>query len=422
MMQVEVDAITLRVIVNAEYPNRYSVKLSSPFINEIRFDDIDIYDRLKSLSPEVRRRVEEYMPLALKASISTTLAARLLQDLKVTGDYALRILLGGESADGRVFRFRQFFRRVLVEAPRTHVPVLTVISPVDIPIEIMTALNIGPGAGIVFHRMAGAPIGAIQLAARDCFTGFNFAVRRVESARPTERTLTRDSHGQISLSLYWYHKLNKSDDLREYLGTHQDLHVAAPRPLPGQSGDSAKYDVAQSLVEHVSDGTGIVKIWCHCRTDSVSSLTHKLVLAARRPLLPSREIGVTVESLYSAQEVNAPQADLNESRTGPLAYISACQAANSMHHSPATIPQAFIDAGYRTVIAPQVSIGADSAYAMAKAFFERLSRPGLGATVGSALVDARNSIMQAGNPVGLLYVCYGEPSLTWAGRMRTESY
>jgi CHAT domain len=113
--------------------------------------------------------------------------------------------------------------------------------------------------------------------------------------------------------------------------------------------------------------------------------------------------------------------DLNDARRyrhtttadGPLAVLSACGTADHAHDAPSTIPQTLLDAGYRAVIAPLVSINVPSAMEIATSFFEGISRA---ETVGESLVLTRVRLLREySNPLAMLYVCYGEVSCTSTG-------
>lgn len=100
---------------------------------------------------------------------------------------------------------------------------------------------------------------------------------------------------------------------------------------------------------------------------------------------------------------------------GPLAVLSSCHGANEQFESPIRIPEKFQEAGYRAVIAPLMTINIPSAVEISGRLFELLEE---NMPIGHALVLARRWMLERyGNPLGLLYVGFGEMSLRIASEV-----
>jgi hypothetical protein len=97
-------------------------------------------------------------------------------------------------------------------------------------------------------------------------------------------------------------------------------------------------------------------------------------------------------------------------RRAPLVILNACETGPSMALPHVTLQDAMFQLGARGVVVTEVSVWVQLGHEVATRLIERLAR-------GEAISDALTAIrreLYAGrkNPLGLLYVYYGDPAAT----------
>ncbi len=94
----------------------------------------------------------------------------------------------------------------------------------------------------------------------------------------------------------------------------------------------------------------------------------------------------------------------------PLVLLNACGAARVRAADFSSFPLWFLENGYRGFVGAEVDVPDALAAEYAKRLYDELLS---GQTLGAAVVRARVRLFrELGNPLGLLYVMYGDPLLT----------
>jgi CHAT domain-containing protein len=94
----------------------------------------------------------------------------------------------------------------------------------------------------------------------------------------------------------------------------------------------------------------------------------------------------------------------------PLVFLNACGSAHKDPRRVYSWPEWFLQTGHCAVIGPETLVPDDAAAQYACFFYEALFSQ---RTAGEALVLARRELLhQYGNPLGLLYVLYGDSSVS----------
>lgn len=407
------DALTI-ILNNVDRDSdTYSLSLQSPYLSDVEtIDQVGGYSELEKLAA-LRDSLEiDTAEGRLKCNLSPARAVELLEDLRELGSVAFLSLIGGESYRGRRQRIQRYVEKVLANIPMGSTPVLALSSPVDLPIDLMTILDSGtnfdPGSGTVDYQGE-----RLAIQATNCFIGFRFAVRKISARHTAPIDFSLASTGGLTMVYpYWHRGLDYINEELQRLRAVPWFDVVDPMPdraIAKQSHPERK--LARRLVEHVDGGAGVVHFTCHCDSGSrTPPLERRLVLAARDNFRLYK-VSIAVRNIQAAsiymKEHAAP--------LGPLAFLSACAAADVSYDSPVSIPEALLYCGYRSVIAPLVSVHVELALEMATLFYAGLSN--VPSTVGQALVDARFALLRSHrNPLGLLYGCYGDSRIGRRGQ------
>jgi hypothetical protein len=112
-----------------------------------------------------------------------------------------------------------------------------------------------------------------------------------------------------------------------------------------------------------------VHVIAHCLSKEDSSYEHRFVFGGKG-FRARHQVEVTVKSM----DLEARYTSQPDVPDGPLAFLSACGAADIEYKSPSTIPSTPLDAGYRAVVAPLVTLHHEPAREVAHLFFDELSR------------------------------------------------
>ena len=301
---------------------------------------------------------------------------------------------------------QRFFLDVLRQAPALPTPILTLISPFDVPLELLPILDEG-------SSFSAPDAMELEKQAKRCFLGLQFAVRRfrlVDNAVPADLHLRRKGTGrdqQVSVAPYWYEGLKRVKEEVSMLDSLSHYKTSIPEPSRDLLAVPGPEDrIAKMFVLGRQGKEEIVHVTAHCNAPAeISPLEHRIVLGAKvwwgiRMQEVSLSVGALAEAVRPLPGRDTPD--------GPLAFISACGAANFRFDSPASIPDALLSCGYRAVVSSMVSLHVDPAFAMARAFYSELCK----ATVGGALVEASSKMIREHcNPIGLTYLCLGESRL-----------
>jgi CHAT domain-containing protein len=340
-------------------------------------------------------------------------AGFLLNLLREKGSSALLDMLGRRAArkNGNLSRFRRFLQDASSRGLEASIPSLSVSasgSILDIPLDLMPVFEY---AGDFVTRKRDD----LANAAQDCFLGLRFSVRR--TLEQPERTILLDPDlHRIVVAPYLHADFRAFDQQMRRFGVPPfPFHVR--EALPDANMMKARDYVvrmAKLLVAGGKPKEQIVHVIAHGSVTNGGDYESGL-LFGRKGFTYDDQARIPLSALDAIIAVGQ-QPELPE---GPLGFLSACEAANVSYMSPSTIPETLLDAGYRAVIAPLVPLNVKSASEVAQSFFEWLSTESKrsdGAneflTVGQSLVMARRSLLRTlGNPVALLYFCYGETLL-----------
>lgn len=345
--------------------------------------------------------------LALKQSSSE--CAAILQELQGVGASALRAILGEEGWRSSTQTLRRFLQRELQKSGE-RTPVLWVTSPVDLPVEILPLLP-GP-AEFSFqdgrrHPSAETQLHTLAGEAQQTFLGMRFAIRRVSTATspfPHQflRPMPKSEPARVAFAPFCHMDFERFRRDMEALDALGCYAFQAPQPDRAKLGTrTGPRRLAKMLLEGAVPREEIVHVTAHCRTPPNSPFEHALVFGGRG-FFRKDELPLTMEVLDSVA-LNLPAQEVPD---GPLALLSACGANDVSSDAPTSLPEALLGAGYRAVVAPLVSLHVESARQVALAFFEAVAR---GQTVGKALVKVRRDLLAShGNPLALVYGCYGE--------------
>lgn len=402
------DALTISVCDVDVNSDTFSLSLESPYLaNKERIRGIEHFSSLEKLAALRDSLEQDTAGGRLNCELSPERCVKLLEDFRELGSAAFITFLGGPAYKGRQQRVQRYFKNVFEKAPAGRVHILAVSSPFDLPLDLMTIMDDGedfdPGSGPLQIQA-----GRLAVQASSCFIGFQFAVRKTGlHMEPIERSLV-SADGQTNVFPYWHQNIRSVDEEIERLRKFAHFNVADPMPdVTYAKQEDPGRKLARRLAKHVDEEIDIVHFTCHCDAAAkVPPLEHKLILAARDRFRRFHKVGVAVRNIQGASRYS----DEHDAPVGPLAFLSACAAADMSYESPTSIPSALLDSGYRAVIAPIVSVNFRPALEIAMLFYAALGKDSN--TVGGALVDARTEFLKRFcNPLGLLYSCYGDNRL-----------
>lgn len=116
----------------------------------------------------------------------------------------------------------------------------------------------------------------------------------------------------------------------------------------------------------------------------------------------------TLEDLLN--KVSAEEQDLRYLSAGPLVILNACETGPARNLPHVKLQNAMFQLGAQGVVVTEVSVWISLGHEVATQLIERLGR---GERAGDALTAVRRKLYeQKKNPLGLLYVYYGEPAAT----------
>jgi hypothetical protein len=317
-------------------------------------------------------------------------------------------LLGGNLADGPagMQRLRDLFVEALPDwATHPEVPLVEVEGPsYGFPFELLP----------VFDLEYGGSIDDIETFARR-FLGFSASVRRIpymvtgKAGLPAGQVLRGRP---LPLSFTWYARMDGPHTEHEFLARLAD-HVELNGPWPGPpiTNQQALKALADGLVDPRRRYSGaqlgrevqIHHFACHCDTSPKNPAKYDLELAGD----DGRPRHIRLAALNQAF-INGPK--LEEEPGRPLVFLNACGSAHQDPRAMYSWPKWFLQTRHCAVIGPETLVPDKTAAKYACFFYRALFKQ---RTVGEALVIARRDLLhEFGNPLGLLYVLYGDPAIT----------
>jgi hypothetical protein len=392
-------ASAAKLVVQPGPNDTYLLSLTTPHGSQsVQLHGYATLDKIAGTVRDGLEAIENGGPLSLQRTITD--GALFMSEIYRTGATTMNVLFRG--AGGHKARFTQLLNATIAGAAAGEIPTLDVVCPVDLGLDVMPLLGSTPH----FTSSNGT---ALLTDARSCFTGLEFEIRNdgtLETRLPNNVLFRRNTRDRVALAPFWHEGVRRVNEEVDLLRDLAYCDVANPQPDLALSKMARGGERLAEMLVHGQDlDEGIVHITGHCKAPKDTPIVnHRLVLGAKTKLRRIKSVNVTVGAINVATTTR-PQ-PLND---GPLAFVSACSAADIEFHAPTSIPQALLDGGYRAVIGPQVPINVDAALAAAAVFYKVL---GDNDTVGAALVRMRRYLIEEWhNPVGLAYKCYGDSRL-----------
>ncbi len=291
-------------------------------------------------------------------------------------------------------------------APDESVPTVEVLCHDDtLPLELLPVFDFGalPQPG-TYDDLARA-------AAR--FLGFSTAVRRVVPAPASGDHVLRNDP-TLPVQFLRYRQLSGPGEEERFLATLHD-YVRLEGPWPVAHDEPAfRTALTRALYDGVSLDGGLATeppvqvqhFACHCDTtaelDDDYTLTMSTRLGGRRQVSFGELRQAYYERFFS---------DRGRSRQRAVIVLNACGSSRMNPLTAFSFPRWFLNHGHRAFIGTETDIPDAVAARFATAFYRRLlesRRP-----LGKAIVRARWDLLRDfRNPLGLLYVVYGDADLT----------
>jgi len=118
---------------------------------------------------------------------------------------------------------------------------------------------------------------------------------------------------------------------------------------------------------------------------------------------------VRIDDLHYALGGTRQVTGIHPPRERPLVFLNACGTSQITTRGVAALPRTFRENGNLGFIGTETKVPDAFAYPFSRSFYEALVHEGDG--VGLALHRARDRALEAANPLGLLYLFYGNPDL-----------
>jgi hypothetical protein len=309
------------------------------------------------------------------------------------GNSLLMDLVGPNVAGGPLDKIRTFFSQVRTAFGGGTLR-LEMKSPIDLPIEIIPVRAGRPD----FHSLRGDELLA---KATSYFLGLQFAISRIlpsSQVLPQSLMLQSGPSGKVTIAPFAHRDFVSIRKLHaEFHASESGRYTVLPL-LPDEKNESdLNVDRFADLLMQAGSNA-IVSIAAHGIVDGRAANDVGLLFWGK----PARDV-VTVGHLNASMAALPPRAEVP---TGPLGILNCCGIAHRPFDAPSNVVDAFVRAGYRSVLAPVVPINIPMA-----ANFTRLVLTELLAdetTLEDALLRSRRALIRDwSNPVGLLYVAYG---------------
>lgn len=233
------------------------------------------------------------------------------------------------------------------------------------------------------------------------FIAFSFYIKRYEDRWVESKKHNTDSE---SLSIkYFCHDEFKCE--RSFFSLLSKEIIDLKGPWPSDVNVYSKYEFEQEFTKHIQENTKNFKsedssldiiqhFTCHGEIDQKSQLDSKLTFG--------NNISVSLNALGGKEFVNV--------EATPIIVFHACQSGEKTLGF--SFPDIFMNTEHfsaRAYVGPQVEISGTFVQEFSKIFYKRLLE---GFTIGEALLKAKRFFIEAfNNPLGLLYIFYGDPEI-----------
>jgi CHAT domain len=324
----------------------------------------------------------------------------------------IAFMLAGESTD----RLDEIRARFIKAWPQWHHP--TDVVPVieirghdqEFPFELLPLFDATPVVDFANYAEAED---AIQR-----FLGFGVAMRRTIGEEVQAADL--EATPQLPLQFLRY-EMDGTVTEGSYFGECLNrIALEGPWPKPDiETKDvrerliDALYDPMKTLTGEMRDGppVQIQHFACHCETSSGTDTGYALILggpdAGRRSITLGR---IRTGFRVRRQQLGA----IADAR--PLIVANACGSSKIDKETRRSFPRWFLNNRHRGFLGTETDVPDEVAAAFAERLYTSLLNDH---PLGEAVVLARRQLMaERCNPLGLLYVLYGDPGLVIANRLR----
>lgn len=365
---------------------------------------MDDMSRLRQDLREELQRVRDIAgeQLAINDWIRLTDAMRKLAEI---GDILILQLLGRERS-----RLQECCREVWpgwADIPG-DAPILEVDAPAKalIPFELLPLFDASPVGDIRDYV-------TLRRVARR-FVGFAMAVHRI-----IPKPISQDSvlHGDpvMHMKLFHHTQLDAASSECEMLRAATNAVMPAG-PWPDEDLDEERLTevLAGYLVDPClgfdghqgKDPDQIHHFSCHCDTGWDSPWDYSIELAAPSGIshpITLRKLGAAFSRLYASPRVQTSM---------PLVVLNACASSATEPNGAMSFPELFLEYNKnRGFLGTEARIPDEVAAAFAIRFYRQLFR---GRTVSQAVRGAKLKLLDDfRNPLGALYIYYGNPALRW---------
>lgn len=347
---------------------------------------------------------------AARLNATAAQAADALHTLHGAGGELIELL----APEGRFLRLQDAFRLAwpLWEQPDwedTDRPLPTVqvnCREHALPLELLPIFDLGPMPEPRTHDD--------RLRAASRFLGFTAMVRRTVATRTAPDRLIRNDPA-LPVQFLRHRRLLSAAREEGFLSALKDrVRVDGPWPTTEDV-----HQVRETLIEALyagqalsgadPDGGPPVQIHhfaCHCDTSTPLDDDYLLRLSNQR----GRHRDVFLGELRRAYRERFA-VDRDDQRHRAIVILNACASSHTDPLTAASFAQWFVASGHRAFIGTETDVPDAVAAGFAGAFYGRLleaRRP-----LGDAVVWARRDLLRDfRNPLGLLYVVYGDTGLT----------
>lgn len=251
----------------------------------------------------------------------------------------------------------------------------------------------------------------VRVASR--FLGFATVVRRLTSSRlPSDHVLRNVP--ALPVQFIRHRGLGATQDEERFLSSlHGHVHVDGPWPV--RESEAA---VRETLTQALFDGSSLngaavsgppVQVQhfaCHCDTTAELDDEYLLTLSTESGRAREVSFGQLREAHWKSFFL-----DREKSRERAVIVLNACGSSRTNPLTAFSFPRWFMSCGHRAFIGSETKVPDGVASGFAAAFYGRLlerRRP-----LGEAVVWARRDLLRDfRNPLGLLYIMYGDTELT----------
>jgi hypothetical protein len=367
------------------------------------------YQRLEALQSMAGERLGDVVGRAVRLNATTAQAAGALKELHRAGGDLAELL----APERRFLRLQEAFRAAWPlwdqtdwGFPDAPLPIVQINCREDaLPLELLPVFDLGTLTEPRTHD------DRVRAASR--FLGFTAVVRRtVAASTAADRLIRNDPALPVQFLRNW--RLRSAMREAEFLaGLAGHVRVEGPWPVSG-TREQVQDLLLRALYagDPLDGGTAgdppvqIHHFACHCDTTKKRDDHYTLRLSTKRGWRRSISLG-QLRQAYRERLA----ADPDPHRHRAIVMLNACGSSHTDPRTAASFARWFVGSGHRAFIGTETVVPDRVASAFAAAFYGRLleaRRP-----LGEAIVWARRDLLRDfRNPLGLLYVVYGDTDLT----------